>query len=135
VLPAGTRTTFLKLGRRNALAISRISVAAAGRQTSDGHIEEVRLAVGACFPRPRRIPELEVALRGQYPSPDLFAYIGHEMVRYMLAETGRRWSTEYKSRALVAMVEEALWQVLPLPASKAMGEVSGSPEGVAGMGR
>jgi xanthine dehydrogenase FAD-binding subunit len=115
-LPAEMRNTFLKLGRRNALTISRINMAAAGRQGSAGAIAEVRLVAGACFSHPRRAHEVEALLRGQQPSPELFAEAGQLLMHLMVQETGQRWSTEYKSRALAAMVEEALEIVLPLPA-------------------
>ena len=109
-----TRNTFLKLGRRNALTISRINIAATGRQDNAGAIADVRLVAGACFSRPRRAHEVEAMLRGQPPSAALFAEAGQLMMRLMVQETGQRWSTEYKSRALAAMVEEALENVLPL---------------------
>ncbi len=113
VLPPGARSVFLKLGRRNALTISRINIAAMGRTGDDGRAAEVRLVAGACFSRPRRAHEVEALLLRQTPSAKLFCAAGQEMARLMVAETGRRWSTDYKSKALAAMVEEALEAVLP----------------------
>ncbi|MCL4506598.1 MAG: FAD binding domain-containing protein [Chloroflexi bacterium] len=128
-LPASARSVFLKLGRRNALTISRINIAAVGRMGGDGRIDEARLVAGACFPRPRRAREVEAMLRGQPPSAELFRSAGQMMARLMVEESGRRWSTDYKSRALAAMVEEALETVLPpvMPAPDAehVGEEAG----------
>lgn len=116
-LAPATRNTFLKLGRRDALTISRINMAATGRQDSAGVVTDVRLVAGACFSRPRRAHEVEALVRGQQPSAELFAEAGQLLMRLMAQETGQRWSTEYKSLALAALVEEALENVLPLPAS------------------
>ena len=113
VLPPSARSVFLKLGRRNALTISRINIAAVGRMRK-GHIAEARLVAGACFSRPRRACEVEDMLRGQPPSAELFSFAGQMMARLMVEESGRRWSTDYKSMALAAMVEEALETVLPM---------------------
>ncbi|HEY3290301.1 MAG TPA: FAD binding domain-containing protein [Anaerolineae bacterium] len=118
-LASGMRTTFLKLGRRNALTISRINMAAAGRTDAAGRITEARLVVGACFARPRRAHEVEALLQAQAPSTELYVAAGQLMARLMVQETGLRWSTEYKAKALAAMVEEALESVLPIPQADA----------------
>ena len=117
-LSVDTRNTFLKLGRRNALTISRINMAATGRLQADGRIAEARLVAGACFSRPRRASEVEALLQGRLPSAALFIEAGQLLMRLMVQEVGQRWSTEYKSLALAAMVEEALETVLPLPANE-----------------
>lgn len=111
LLPEHTRTTFLKVGRRNALSIARMNIAALARRSADGTIAEVRLVPGACLRRPRRLHEVEDRLVGQQPSPALFAEAGQLAVAAMLEETGQRWSTEYKTVALAAIVEEALESV------------------------
>lgn len=109
-VPADTRTRFLKVGRRNALSIARLSMAAMARQNADGCIAALRLVAGACFARPRRAHEVETLLLGQPqpPSADLFEAAGTLFARVMVEETGQRWSTAYKSVALAALVAEAL---------------------------
>ena len=47
----GSRSTFLKLGRRNAMAISRLTVAALGRLDEPGRVAEAHLVAGAATPR------------------------------------------------------------------------------------
>lgn len=112
-LPAAdSRTVFLKIGRRNALTIARMNLAALGRLAADGTIAEARLAAGACFRRPHRVSEVEQLLLDQPPAPQLFSQAGRRMADLMLAESGQRWSTEYKLVALAGLVEEALEQVL-----------------------
>lgn len=112
VPPAGTRQAFIKLGRRNAQAISRLSMAAAGHLDAAGRIDYVRLAPGAAMPSPRRIAEVEEFLLGQAPSDALLAAAGQKTAEAMIAVTGRRWSTEYKEVAIQALAERALRRAL-----------------------
>lgn len=110
--PVGTRQAFIKLGRRNAQAISRLSMAAAGRLDTAGRIDYVRLVPGAAMPSPRRIAAVEEFLLGQTPSDALLAAAGRRTAEAMIAVTGRRWSTEYKEVAIQALAERALRRVL-----------------------
>lgn len=64
-LPAGAN--FQKLGARRYLVISIAMVAAVAEFLPDGRIARARVAVGACSPVARRLPELESALLGQRP--------------------------------------------------------------------
>lgn len=110
--PAGTRHAFIKLGRRNAQAISRLSMAAAGHLDAAGRIDYVRLVPGAAMPSPRRIGVVEEMLLGQTPDDALLAEAGRKTAEAMIAVTGRRWSTEYKEVAIQALAERALRRVL-----------------------
>ncbi|MGQ9490581.1 MAG: FAD binding domain-containing protein [Anaerolineae bacterium] len=74
---AGSRSVFLKLGRRNALAISRLTVAALGRVGADGRIAEARLAPGSATPQIRRFTAVEQMLVGQAPTVELCEAAGH----------------------------------------------------------
>ncbi len=55
---------FLKLGVREYMVISMVSVAAWIQSAADGRIENARIAVGACSEIPRRLPGLEQSLAG-----------------------------------------------------------------------
>lgn len=61
---------FSKLGTRAYLVISIVMVAVVAEIAADGRVAALRVAVGACGPVARRLPALEAALVGQYPSPD-----------------------------------------------------------------
>ena len=111
-LPAGARSTFIKLGRRNAQAISRLSVAAAGRLDGAGAIDNVRLTLGAAQPHTERLTRVEAMLLGQRPFPNLFVAAGKMASNVVLENTGRRWSTEYKEIAIQGLVEQALTCIL-----------------------
>ena len=107
-LPSGARSAFIKLGRRNALSISRLSVAAILRIGEDGSITEARIVPGATFPTWKRVPEAEQMLLGKKPAQELFAAAGQKVSEEMIKATGRRWSTEYKEPVIAVLVRRAL---------------------------
>ena len=109
-VPVGTgaRTAFVKLGRRNALSISRLSVAALVARDPEGKIMEARIVPGAALPVWRRITEAESMLVGKKPSASLFRAVGLTVSRAMVDVTGRRWSTEYKEPVLAVLIRRAL---------------------------
>ncbi len=111
-LPEGARSAFVKLGRRNAQAISRLSIAAAAQLDSEGAIAFIRVAAGAATPKAQRMTEVEEVLLGRRPSPELLTAAGCKAAEVMLSVTGRRWSTEYKEIAIQGLVETALSRVL-----------------------
>jgi CO/xanthine dehydrogenase FAD-binding subunit len=112
VPPPGARQAFIKLGRRNAQAISRLSMAAAGRVDAQGRVDYVRLAPGAAMSTPRRMIEVEQALLGHEPTDALLDEAGAMTAELMIRVTGRRWSTEYKEVAIQGLAEQALRRVL-----------------------
>lgn len=109
--PEGSRSVFLKLGRRNAMAISRLTVAALGRVDAAGRVAEVRLVPGSATPQIRRFPKAEAALLGQTPTLGLCREAARVAVAEMTEITGKRWSSEFKEPALESMVLRALAQV------------------------
>ena len=107
-LPAEARSSFVKLGRRGALSIARLSVAAILMSDRNGHITDARIVPGAALPVWRRMSEAEEMLLGEKPSPGLFAESGKKVSEAMVASTGHRWSTEYKEPVLAVLVRRAL---------------------------
>lgn len=106
--PPAARTAFVKLGRRNALSIARLSVAVMLVQDQKGTISEARIVPGAAFPVWKRVPEAESMLLGERPSVPLFSAAGKKVSDIMVGVTGRRWSTEYKEPVLSVLVRRAL---------------------------
>jgi CO/xanthine dehydrogenase FAD-binding subunit len=102
------KSSFIKLGRRNALAISRLSVAAILQKNEKGLLQEVRIVPGAAFPKWQRITEAEKAVIGKKPSKELFTEAGKIVSESMISFTGRRWSTEYKEPVIAVLVRRAL---------------------------
>jgi xanthine dehydrogenase iron-sulfur cluster and FAD-binding subunit A len=109
-LDPNARSAFIKLGRRNALSISRLSVAAILELGKDGKIAGARLVPGAAFPTWERVTEAERMLIGERPSEKLFAAAGKKVSEEMIKVTGRRWSTEYKEPVIAVLVRRALEQ-------------------------
>lgn len=109
-LPASARSSFIKLGRRNALSISRLSVAAVVARDEAGVITDARIVPGATFPRWRRVVEVEKMLLAEKATAELFKAAGRKVSELMIAETGRRWSTEYKEPVIAVLVQRALEQ-------------------------
>jgi carbon-monoxide dehydrogenase medium subunit len=103
-----TRSAFIKLGRRNALSIARLSVAVVLRLDEEGRIADPRVVPGSAFPAWERVSEAEEMLAGAIPSRELFAAAGRAAAGAMVARTGRRWSTEYKEPVIAELVRRAL---------------------------
>jgi len=111
-LVPNAKSSFIKLGRRNALSISRLSVAAILTQDKNGKITDARIVPGAALPVWRRVAEAEKMLIGEKPSKELFAAVGQKVSEVMISYTGRRWSTKYKEPVIAVLVRRALEQCL-----------------------
>jgi CO/xanthine dehydrogenase FAD-binding subunit len=107
-LPPDARSSFIKLGRRNALSISRLSVAAILTWNQSGVITDARIVPGAALPTWHRVAEAENLLIGHKPTRELFVKAGKEVSDIMISFTGRRWSTEYKEPVIAVLVRRAL---------------------------
>jgi xanthine dehydrogenase iron-sulfur cluster and FAD-binding subunit A len=127
-LPPRSGSAFIKLGRRNALAISRLSVAAVLQLGDDGRIAAARIVPGAAFPTWRRVTEAEEMLIGEKPDGKLFAAAGAKVSEVMIKETGRRWSTEYKEPVIAVLVRRALEQAVAQVSKPAVPPISKSAE-------
>ena len=109
-LSSNATSTFIKLGRRNAVSISRLSVAVILAQNEAGIITDAHIVPGAAFPVWRRITEAERMLVGEKPAAGLFRAAGDKVSEVMITETGRRWSTEYKEPVIAVLVRRGLEQ-------------------------
>jgi len=116
--PQGTRGAFLKLGRRNAMAISRLTVAALGRLDAEGRIVEARFVTGSAAPQICRFNDVEASLLGQIPTPGLMAAAGKLATEEMIKLSGYRWSSEFKVPALTAMTIRVLSRIFNVSSMK-----------------
>lgn len=105
--PVGTGFSFQKVGRRKALAISRLSVAAVVTLTN-GVIGRARLGIGAALPTAGRLPTVESFLEGRVLDEQVAAEAGKLAAAKMVEIAGQRWSTPYKEPVLSALVRRAL---------------------------
>ena len=106
--PANARSSFVKLGRRNAVSIARLSVAAMLQLDHNGVIEDARIVPGSAFPTWQRVAEAEQVLVGKKGGKSLFEQAGKAVAETMISITGRRWSTEYKEPVIAVLVRRAL---------------------------
>jgi CO/xanthine dehydrogenase FAD-binding subunit len=114
---AGARSVFLKLGRRNAMAISRLTIAALGHLNDDQLITEARFVTGSATPRICRLEAVETCLVGQKPTSHTLMNAARTAVDEMVRLAGRRWSSEYKIPALTSMAYHALSDVFLIGSS------------------
>jgi xanthine dehydrogenase YagS FAD-binding subunit len=70
-LPFGRRSTYRKVRDRASYAFALVSVAAA-LDVEDGHVSDVRLALGGVAHKPWRAWRAEAALKGQPATPENF---------------------------------------------------------------
>ena len=91
---------FQKIGRRQELAIARMSMAAMASKEDDNSISFLRFALGSCTPTPHRFYEVEDFLMGKIPTENVLWEAGKILAEKMLDITGRRPSAVYKEPAI-----------------------------------
>lgn len=91
---------FQKIGRRQELAIARMSMAAMASKEYDNSISFLRFALGSCTPTPHRFYEIEDFLMGKVPTENVLWEAGKILAEKMLDITGRRPSAVYKEPAI-----------------------------------
>jgi CO/xanthine dehydrogenase FAD-binding subunit len=106
--PARARSTFLKLGARRYLVISIAMVAALIEPDEAGVIRAAAIAVGACAPVARRLPELEAELVGHRLAPGLGALVDALHLAGLAPITDVRGTAEYRRDAVATLVRRAL---------------------------
>jgi carbon-monoxide dehydrogenase medium subunit/xanthine dehydrogenase FAD-binding subunit len=86
---------FYKLGRRQAVAISRITLAVL-MELKEKKINEIRIASGAVTPIGTRFPELEKFAKGNEVDDNFLKILASKLGEEIIKLTGLRWSSEYK---------------------------------------
>ena len=108
ILPAPVTSTqvYRKVRDRASYAFALVSIAAVVR-VEDGKIAQANLAFGGVAPRPWRVADVEDALTGQTPSPELWS----KAAEILLAEAKGHGSNDFKipllRRTLSAVLSEA----------------------------
>jgi len=98
---------FYKLGRRQAVAISRITLAVL-MELNENKINEIRIAAGAVTPIGTRFPELEKFAKGNEVNDNFFKALASKIGEEIIKLTGLRWSSEYKLPAVQQMFYQTL---------------------------
>ena len=95
---------FVKVGRRKAMVIARLNAAVC----LDRELNDPRVVLGACFPSPRRLTEIEALVRSKPPGPACFREAGKMAADTFVHVCGRRSSAPYKVPAISRVVSRAL---------------------------
>jgi CO/xanthine dehydrogenase FAD-binding subunit len=112
-LPSDFRTGFIRLARRAAMAISRMSVAVVLRMArGEDRIEEVRISAGAVTPTPHRMSEAESILKGKTSDEGTMKKAAQCISETMVRWSGVRPSTAYKTPVIEALFLRCMRQAL-----------------------
>jgi len=110
-VPAGGRGRggdFVKLGPRQALAISVVCAAASVTLGDGGTCAEARIALGSVAPTPLRAREAEAVLRGRRPDAALLDQAAERAAAETSPISDIRGSAWYRRRVTPAVVRRAL---------------------------
>jgi CO/xanthine dehydrogenase FAD-binding subunit len=110
-LPPETKSSFVRLARRDAMAISRMNVAII-LQIGKNRIEDVRIAVGSVTPTPQRMSEAETFLKGKLPDQRSLQKASLKVSEAMIQRSGIRTSTSYKKPVVEALFMRAVKKAL-----------------------
>jgi len=108
----GAYCDFLKIGRRKALSIARVSMALLAEKDSGGAIGFIRFCLGASTPVPCRIVEVEDFLTGKVLDEDLVAEGGRMAAEKMIQLSGRRPTAVYKEPAVKGLFRRLLYPLM-----------------------
>ncbi len=139
-LPPTASSSYVRLGRREALAIMRLSVSVVLFRDEQGKVEECRIVPGAATSTVHRIAQAESLLVCQVVDEALAAEAGEALSARVVRETGYRWSTPYKERVMAALCRRAILQAAGLETVKStrstlqwvQGQVTGAFESAEG---
>lgn len=104
---------FLKLGSREYLVISIVSVAFHLEMDGEGKIETARIAVGSCSEVACRLSALERDLIGHPLKPDLADYIKPEYLAPLTPIDDVRASAAYRLEAALELLRRGLVECAP----------------------
>lgn len=112
-LPSGVKSRFIRLARREAMAIARMSVAVMLEMENEkGRIRDARIAVGSVTPIPQRMPDAEEILRGKKLDEECLKIASLMVSGAMIHQSGVRPSTSYKKPVVESLVRRAVRKAL-----------------------
>ena len=107
------RSSFVRLARRDAMAIARMNVAIVLQTERRKHrIEDICISVGSVTPTPQRMSEAESFLRGKSPDEEVLQQASLKISETMIRESGVRPSTSYKKPVVEALFKRAMRKAL-----------------------
>lgn len=109
---------FMKLGKRNGMAISVVSAAAAIVLDPEGKIAKVRLCFGSVASRVVRSPKAEAELLGQPPTPGILERAAQACLGDISPISDVRSTAEYRQHSTVVIARRVLTQAVDQAARK-----------------
>ncbi|NWF56815.1 MAG: xanthine dehydrogenase family protein subunit M [Syntrophaceae bacterium] len=109
----GTKMAYRKMGLRNAMAISLVSLAVL-LEISKGTCRQIRIAFGAVAPRPIRAYQTENILRGKEITPELLQACGNQAEKEISPITDIRGGAEYRRAMAATLLRRALGEALEM---------------------
>jgi CO/xanthine dehydrogenase FAD-binding subunit len=110
-LPPVMKTSFLRLARRDAMAIARMSIAVV-LKIEKRRFEDIRIAVGSITPTPERMSEAEAFLKGKSADEVALQKASLKISEAMIHQSGIRPSTFYKKPVVEALFIRAIKKAL-----------------------
>ncbi|RPJ09781.1 MAG: xanthine dehydrogenase family protein subunit M [Deltaproteobacteria bacterium] len=107
------RSGFIRLARRQAMAIARVSVAVI-LQVGRGRIADIRISVGSVTPTPQRLSEAEAVLEGKTPDEERLRRAADRVSQTMIRCSRIRPSAAYKKPVVEALFIRAMKQALQI---------------------
>lgn len=104
-LPPGGQA-FAKVGRRQAVSVARLNLALC----LDPELKDPRAVLGACFPSPRRLKNVEKVIQQGEPGDELWWVAGHQAAQHFTDVCGWRSSATYKVPAVTRVFARTLGQ-------------------------
>lgn len=111
-IPHGSKCNFYKLGRRNALSISRMTIATLLNTDETGKVTAFHMTMGATFPKPMLFDDVDQMLIGKIPTPEDIDAVAEALSNKIPQIAGIRPSTVYKQPVCRKMVKRILTQLL-----------------------
>ncbi len=103
-----TRSVFLKLGARKYLVISIVMIGAVLELDADRRIAAARLAIGACGPVAKRLPELEQDLLGRELGRELADLVAERHLAPLNPIDDVRGTAAYRLDAALTLLRRTL---------------------------
>lgn len=107
------KSVFVKLGRRESLAISRESLTVAAAADGEMRITEARVAVGSAGRHAYRVPAAEAAIAGRRCSEIDPGRVEAALARAVHNALGSRSTVRYKAQAVKGLFGQALEDLRP----------------------
>ncbi len=111
-LPPGARVCFHKVAVREALCMSRFTLAVVLAQDEQKRLTHFRLSIGAVFPKPPDFSELSAELLGRYPSREDITAYADALAELVKADCGDSPDAAYKYTVCRRLCKRTLLELI-----------------------